>query len=105
MKITDQTKSKEMWKRREAVMIAASHGSAIGLNKDNVGLVIHWSLPSTIDQYYIDIGKAGRLCGKAHCRIYFGLEDWLHAQFLMMSMSKQIFSGFENVVNFCISDK
>ncbi|XP_074103662.1 ATP-dependent DNA helicase Q5-like isoform X2 [Cotesia typhae] len=102
---TNQTKSKEKWKKREAVMIAASHGSAIGLNKDNVGLVIHWSLPSTIDQYYIDIGKAGRLHGKAHCRIYFGLEDWLHAQFLMMSMSKQIFSGFEHVVNFCISDK
>ncbi|KAH0568210.1 ATP-dependent DNA helicase Q5-like isoform X1 [Cotesia glomerata] len=105
MKFTDQTKSKEKWKKREVVMIAATHGSAVGLNKDNVGLVIHWSLPSTIDQYYIDIGKAGRLYGKAHCRIYFGLEDWLYAQFIMMSMSKQIFSGFEHVVNFCTSDK
>ncbi|XP_057337824.1 ATP-dependent DNA helicase Q5-like [Microplitis mediator] len=100
----ERVKTKKDWMRGKVVMLAVTHGLGVGLNKFGVGCVIHWSLPLTMEQYYRDVGRAGRFGGKALSRIYLGVEDWMNAQYLMMGKSSHLFSSFENVLQFCVAD-
>lgn len=100
----ERVKTKKDWMRGKVVILVVTHDLGVGLNKFGVGCVIHWSLPLTMEQYYRDIGRAGRFGGKALSRIYLGVEDWMNAQYLMMGKSSHLFSSFENVLQFCIAD-
>ena len=61
--------------RLEVVVATCAFG--MGIDKPNVRLVVHWSLPATPEAYYQEAGRAGRDGLPARCVLLFKRGDGL----------------------------
>ena len=101
--LTDEvrTKNQELFLRDEIQIMVATVAFGMGINKSNVRYVINYDLPKSLEEYYQEIGRAGRdglassalllySAGDAHKVRYFFNEsaDSEKAELLLQGMLK-----------------
>lgn len=63
--------------------ICATIAFGMGVDKPDVRLVVHYSLPSTIEAYYQEAGRAGRDGEPAHAALLYAPQDMMTRKSIM----------------------
>lgn len=56
----DKTRRQQDWKEGRVRVMAATNAFGMGIDKADVRTVIHYDLPSSVEEYYQEAGRAGR---------------------------------------------
>ena len=68
-------------------VIAATNAFGMGIDKPDVRLVIHADIPSSLENYLLEAGRAGRDQQQAHCVLLYAPDD-VERQFSMSALSR-----------------
>jgi ATP-dependent DNA helicase RecQ len=70
-----RTRTQDAFMRGEIPIIAATNAFGMGVDKSDIRAVIHFALPSTVEAYYQEIGRAGRDGEPARVVLLYSPED------------------------------
>lgn len=71
----ERTKSYELWASNQIMTMVATNAFGMGIDKADVGLVVHLDIPSSIENYMQEAGRAGRDHSKAFAVLLYTAND------------------------------
>ncbi len=80
--------NQDKFMKGENRIIVATTAFGMGVDKDNVGLVVHYDISTSLEDYVQESGRGGRGKGtSAECFVLFDEED-LNKHFILLNQSK-----------------
>ena len=83
MSIKEKNKSHEQFLKGEVLVIVATISFGMGIDKSDIRHVINYGIPTDIETYYQEIGRAGRDGIMSKATIYYKDSDFATANFLI----------------------
>ena len=70
-----RTKVQRAFMTAEHPVVIATTAFGMGIDRADIRFVVHWDIPGGIEQYYQEIGRAGRDGARAECELLFSYAD------------------------------
>ncbi|CAB4294759.1 unnamed protein product [Prunus armeniaca] len=81
----DRSRVQELFFTDKIRVVVATVAFGMGLDKRDIGAVIHYTLPESLEEYVQEIGRAGRDGRLSYCHLYFDEDTYFKLRSLMYS--------------------
>ncbi|XP_050372135.1 ATP-dependent DNA helicase Q-like 5 [Argentina anserina] len=81
----DRTRVQELFFTNKIQVVVATVAFGMGLDKRDIGSVIHYTIPESLEGYVQEIGRAGRDGRLSFCHLYFDDATYFKLRSLMYS--------------------
>jgi superfamily II DNA helicase RecQ len=71
------------WARGQAKLMCTTVAFGLGIDKSNVRYVLHSTMPTSLEAYYQQAGRAGRDGNPADCVMFFDPKDRMRIEFVI----------------------
>ncbi|KAI4336613.1 hypothetical protein L6164_015117 [Bauhinia variegata] len=75
----------ELFSLNKIRVVVATVAFGMGVDKRDVGAVIHYSLPESLEEYVQETGRAGRDGRLSHCHLFYDFDTYVKLRSLMNS--------------------
>lgn len=96
-------KRQESWTKNQTRIMVATNAFGMGIDKPDVKLVVHMELPSTIEAYFQEAGRAGRNGQTAYAFLLANKNDIIKQQNLLSLKypeTSEIIDCYQNIANY-----